>query len=143
MGRELGSKRAYCDDDGSEEDDDMEEGDEVNSFRTGGGVLMVRGAYGLPTNLFAPRLEARTLGYDLSRTPPKIKRTASESCKLCGSKTHEEGECANTTRPRSGATKHGFLSLQGKRCCSWIHLFEKDLVDSSGKEVRSKKKKRQ
>ena len=24
----------------------MEDGDEVNSFRTGGGVLMVRGAYG-------------------------------------------------------------------------------------------------
>ena len=70
----------------------MEDGDEVNSFRTGGGVLMVRGAYGLPTNLFAPRLEDRTLGFDLSRSVPKLQRTSkSKSCKLCGSKTHEEG----------------------------------------------------
>ena len=143
MARGSGSKRAYCDGDGSEEDDDMDDGDEVNTFHTSGGVLMVRGAYGLPANLFAPRLEARTLGYDLARSVPKIKRTSSDSCKLCGSKTHEEGECANTTRSRSGAAKHGFLSLQGNRCCSWIHLFEQNLVDSSGKEVRSKKKRKQ
>ena len=107
---------------------------------------MARGAYGLATNinLFAPRLEARTLGFDLARSPPKTKRTSSESCKLCGDKAHEEGKWANTTRPRIGATKHGFLSLQGKRCCTWVHLFEKGLVDSAGNAVRaSKKKKRQ
>ena len=90
------------------------------------------------------RLENRSLGYDLARSPPKTKRVASESCKLCGSKAHEERECTNTTWPRIGATKHGVLSLQGKRCCSCVHLFEKDLVDSAGKEVRTSKiKKRQ
>ena len=45
----------------------MDDGDEVNSFRTAGGVLMVRGAYGLSNNLFAPRLENGSLGYDLAR----------------------------------------------------------------------------
>ena len=118
----------------------MEDGDEVNSFRTGGGVLMVRGAYGLPTNLFAPRLEARSLGFDLSRSVPKLQRASkSKACKLCGSKTHEEGECSNTTRPRSGAAKHGLLSLQGHKCCSWIHLFEKEF----GGQLKSKKKRKQ
>ena len=72
-----------------------------------------------------------------ARSLPQTKRTTSESCKLCASKVHEEGECANTTRPRVGATKHGFLSLQGKKCCSWVHLFEKDLVDGAGKELRT------
>ena len=53
-------------------------------------------------------------------------------------------EGANTTKSRVGATKYGLLSLQGKKCCSWVHLFEKDLVDGAGKELRtSKKKKRQ
>ena len=104
----------------------------------------MRGAYGVQNNLFAPRLEDRSLGYDLARSPPQTKRKNSESCKLCASKLHEEGECANTARPRSGASKHGFLSLQGKMCCTWVHLFEKDLVDSAGNAVRaSKKKKRQ
>ena len=122
----------------------LDDGDEVNSYRTAGGVLIVRGAYGLANHLFAPLLENRSLGYDLARSPPQVKRKTSESCKLCDRKAHEEGECADTSSSRIGATKHGFLSLQGKKCCSWVHLFEKDLVDGSGKELRpSKKKKRQ
>ena len=122
----------------------MEGEDEVTSFRTAGGVLMARGAYGLPTYLFAPRMEHRTLGFDLSRTPPKFQRTSKlKSCKLCGSKTHEEGECANTAWPRCGAEKHGILSLQGHKCCSWIHLFDKNLVDSAGKPMKVKKKRKQ
>jgi hypothetical protein len=143
MGRES-SKRAYYSDDGSGEDFDMEEGDEVNSFRTGGGVLMARGAYGLPTNMFAPRIEDRILGYDLSRPVPKLQRSSkSKSCKLCGSKTHEEGECANTAQSRCGAEKHGMLSLQGHKCCYWIYLFEKNLVDKIGKPLQMKKKRKQ
>ena len=122
----------------------LEDGDEVNSFRTGGGVLMVRGAYGLPTISFAPRLEDRSLGFDLSRSVPKLQRTSkSKSCKLCGSKTHEEGECANTAQSRCGAQKHGMLSLQGHKCCSWIYLFEKNLVDKIGKPLQMKKKRKQ
>ena len=143
MGRES-SKRAHYSDDGGGEDCDMEEGDEVNSFRTGGGVLMARGAYGLPTNMFAPRIEDRILGYDLSRPVQKLQRPSkSKSCKLCGSKTHEEGECANTAQSRCGAEKHGMLSLQGHKCCSWIYLFEKNLVDKIGKPLQMKKKRKQ
>ena len=41
----------------------MDDGDEVNSFRTAGGVLMVRGAYGLATDVFAPRLENRSFEF--------------------------------------------------------------------------------
>ena len=74
MGRGSGSKRAHHGEFGSEEEDDMDDGDEVNSFRTAGGVLMVRGAYGLPNNLFAPRLKNRSLGFDLARSPPQVKR---------------------------------------------------------------------
>ena len=105
---------------------------------------MVRGAYGLVNYLFVPRLENRTLGFVLARPPPQVKHKTSESCKLCDTKPHEEGECANTARTRTGGKKHGFLSLPEKKCCSWIHLFEKDLVDGSEQETKpTKKKKRQ
>ena len=72
------------------------------------------------------------MSFDLARSPPAIKRKNSESCKLCDSKLHEEGECSNAARERTKVgKKHGLFSLQGKKCCSWIHLFKKDLVDGS------------
>ena len=115
----------------------MDDADEVGSFTTAGGVLMVRGAYGLANLVFAPGLENRTLGFDLDRPPPHTKRKNSGTCKLCDSKAREEGACARSAKERTKqGKKHEFLSLQGKRCCSWIHLFEKDLVDGSGQETK-------
>ena len=89
MGRGSGSKRSHHCDLGSDEEDDMDDADEVNSFRTAGGVFMVRGAYGLANSMFAPRIENRTLGFDLARTPPQTKRKTSVTCKLCASKARE------------------------------------------------------
>ena len=74
MGRGSGSNRSHYCDSGSDDDANMTDGDEVDSFRTSSGVLMARGAHGLGNSIFAARLEITVLGFDLARLPPHSRR---------------------------------------------------------------------
>ena len=86
--------------------------------------------------------EVNTL-LDLARKMSKTKRLkAAARCLLCNSKSHEEGECANTNQQRSRTAVNGMINIMGKPCITWVRLLKKDLVTAAGANSNTNSKKR-